>query len=72
MEVKLFATLREGRDKVVRVDWFEGITGDKIIESLNIPLKSVAIFLVNGKNADRNAALLQSDEVSLFPPVGGG
>ena len=72
MEVKLFASLRENRGKTASVEWREGLNGNAILESLAIPAESVAIYLINGKNADFNEPLSQSDVVSLFPPVGGG
>ena len=72
MEVRLFATLRENRGKAVRVDWYEGIDGRAVIETLGITPSAVSIYLVNGKNANPDDALSESDIVSLFPPVGGG
>ena len=72
MEVRLFATLRENRDKVVSVDWHEGINGNDVIEALGISPSAIAIYLVNGKNANLGDALSRRDIVSLFPPVGGG
>ena len=72
MEVRLFATLRENRDKIVSVDWHEGINGNDVIKALNILPSAVAIYLVNGKNANLCDALSESDIISLFPPVGGG
>ena len=72
MEVRLFASLREGRGKTISVDWFDGITGRAILENNNIPATDVAIFLLNGKNADLDDAVSQDDVVSFFPPVGGG
>ena len=72
MEVRLFATLRENRGKTVRVDWYEGINGSAIIEAVGVTPSAVAIYLVNGKNANPEDKLMESDVVSLFPPVGGG
>ena len=72
MEVKLFASLREGHGKSVEVEWYEGINGHAILESLGIPPAAATIYLVNGKNANLDDPLSQSDVVSFFPPVGGG
>jgi sulfur carrier protein len=72
LEVRLFATFREGRAKVVAVDWRPGLSGQGVMEALGIAPNTVAIYLVNGKNADPSSALQESDIVSLFPPVGGG
>ena len=72
MEVRLFASLREGRGKTAQVDWFDGITGHAILENIGIPTTDVAIYLINGKNANLEDGLSQDDVVSFFPPVGGG
>ncbi|MBT1280469.1 MAG: MoaD/ThiS family protein [Thermoanaerobacter sp.] len=72
IKVKLFATFREGRQKEVNFDYFEGITGRFIINKLNIKEKDVAIFLVNGLDGKLDDPLSDGDVISLFPPVGGG
>ena len=72
MEVRLFASLREGRGKTAQVDWYDGITGRAILEKIGISSDDVAIFLINGKNAELDDVLSQDDVVSFFPPVGGG
>ncbi len=70
--VKLFATLRENRDKVAINDINEGTTPKDIIEGLNIPLKDVAIIMVNGRRVKEEIELKDGDVLALFPPVGGG
>ena len=72
MEVKLYAALREGRGKSVQVQWREGINGSAVLEMLGIPAEAAAICLINGKNADFDAPLSQTDVVSFFSSVGGG
>ncbi|HCD09851.1 MAG: ThiamineS protein [Caldanaerobacter subterraneus] len=72
IKVKLFATFREGRQKEVNFDYFEGITGRFIINKLNIKEKDVAMFLVNGLDGKLDDPLSDGDVISLFPPVGGG
>ncbi len=37
-----------------------------------LPDKERAIILVNGKNADFNTEILNSDEVMIIPIIGGG
>jgi len=49
IEVRLFATLREGRDKKIYFDYTEGLNGNMIIEKLNVLKDEVAIFLVKWK-----------------------
>lgn len=70
--VKLFATLRENRDKKLDYDYKNGITPKDIILRLNIELDDVAILLINGIYSPSEQELEDGDVVSLFPPVGGG
>lgn len=72
IRVKLFATLREGRDKEIDLPYQEGITGKDVLKILNIPEEHVAIFLVNGKDKNIEEPLADGDVIALFPPVGGG
>jgi molybdopterin converting factor small subunit len=70
--VKLFATLRENRGKILNLDFEENVTPQKIIEYLQIDNKDVAILLVNGRDGSLNQNLQENDIISIFPPVGGG
>jgi len=72
VKIRLFATLREGRGKVLSKDFEAGVTPGLIIEDLGIPEEEVAILLVNGRDGDLEQALEDGDVVSIFPPVGGG
>lgn len=72
VEIRLFATFREGRFK--RAIW-ELPEGTKVIDVLNrlgIKPEEVAILLVNGSNVDFDYVLKDEDYISIFPPVGGG
>lgn len=72
-EVRLFATLRHGRDKKVFLEAEEGVTTPRaLIARLSIPESDVAILLVNGRDGQWEQALQQGDYLSVFPPVGGG
>ncbi len=44
----------------------------KLVEILNIPPGRANIFLVNGKHEAKDYKLQEGDQVSLFPPMGGG
>jgi len=46
--VKLFANLRENREKIMDMDVSSNTTVKEIIESLGIPLQDVAIIMING------------------------
>ena len=68
----LFATLRQGRDKVTLLSP-EGIAcaGD-ILDRMNIPQEEVSILLINGFHHKPESEVKDGDIVALFPPVGGG
>ncbi|MCX7694224.1 MAG: MoaD/ThiS family protein [Caloramator sp.] len=72
VRVKLFATLREGRDKERVYELKEGTRAVDVINMLNIRLDDVKILLINGQDADFDDELKDGDVVSIFPPVGGG
>lgn len=72
VEVRLFATLRDGRDKVLEMEVAENATVNKILDLLKIREEDVAILLINGKDGKLDTKLCDGDYLSLFPPVGGG
>ncbi len=72
IQVRLFATLREGRGKVIAVDLEEGATVADLAAMLAIDRKDIAILLVGGRDAPLDKTLEDGDIVSIFPPVGGG
>lgn len=73
MEVRLFATLRKsGTDNIIFKDWYEGVNGFALLESLNIDACDAAIFLINGTHSKLDDELKPNDVIAIFPPVGGG
>jgi len=72
IKVKLFATLREGRGKVLDLEVKKGSSVSDILKKLEITPDDIALLLVNGKDGDFNIELSHGDVISLFPPVGGG
>ncbi|KAF5040105.1 hypothetical protein SDC9_64682 [bioreactor metagenome] len=72
INVKLFATLRDGRFKEEKANMNENTQVSDVISKYNIPKEEVKICLVNGRDADLNQTLKNGDTLSLFPPVGGG
>lgn len=72
IKVRLFATLREGRGKEVFLEVEKGSTMQELIEILHISKEDVAILLINGRDGDLGHPLIETDVVSIFPPVGGG
>jgi len=71
VNVKLFASLREGRFKADTANLEENSSVADIIEKYNLPFEEVAVCFVNGRDADNDHILHNGDTVSLFPPVGG-
>lgn len=72
VKVKLFATLREGRFDVKVMEFAAKTSIGDVIHQLGIPEKEVTLIFVNGRHAGPNDVLSDEDNLSLFPPVGGG
>lgn len=72
IEVRLFATFREGREKTSLLDATDFKNAGEIIDYLRIPRAEVAILLINGRYSPSDAPVNDGDVVALFPPVGGG
>lgn len=72
VNVKLFATLREGRFKEKTTEVDDNSKVNNVIEKYEIPVEEVAICFVNGRDVDKDHVLQNGDVLSLFPPVGGG
>jgi len=72
VEVRLFATFRQGRDKTQVMEVKDGSTIGDVLKTLNIDEKEVAIMLLNGKDGPADRQLKDGDVISLFPPIGGG
>ena len=75
--VKLFATLRQyrpglGMGEAFPVELSNGATIGDLIQRLSLPDGEIKIVFVNGLFRDRTYSLTDRDEVSIFPPVGGG
>ena len=72
VEVRLFATLRENREKILYLPYLEFPNAQSILDSLRIDPKDVAILLINGRHSKPIDEIHDMDIVALFPPVGGG
>lgn len=72
VKVRLFASLRENREKEMEINLNKGSIVLDIIEDLKIDRKDAAIILVNGRIGNINSLLVDNDIVSIFPPIGGG
>ena len=72
IEVRFFATLRDGRGKVTEIPAEEVSTAGELLNRFNIPAEEVSILLINGFHSKPEDPVKDGDVVSLFPPVGGG
>ena len=72
IEVRLFATLRQGREKIIMLESETVSTVGDILRKLDIPTEEVSILLVTGFHKTTETPVQDGDIVALFPPVGGG
>ena len=72
IEVRLFAGLRQGRQKIYQMDPESIATVQDIMDRLSIDRKEVNILLINGFYQKPETVVKDGDIVSLFPAVGGG
>ena len=72
IEVRLFATLRQGRQKIYHVEPGSVNNVQDIMDVLDIPRSEVNIMLINGFHQKPETEVKDEDIVSLFPAVGGG
>lgn len=72
IEVRLFATFREGRQKISYLEASQYQTVVQILDHFQIPHEEVAICLINGRHSKLDALVKDEDVLAIFPPVGGG
>ena len=72
IEVRLFAGLRQGRQKIYQMESDSIKTVQDIMDALNIQRSEVNILLINGFHQKPETEVKDEDIVSLFPAVGGG
>ena len=72
IEVRLFAGLRQGRQKIYQMESDSIKNVQDIMDRLSIDRKEVNILLVNGFHQKPETEVKNGDIVSLFPAVGGG
>lgn len=72
IEVKLFATLRNGREKKYELSADDYKTVRDVCCFLDIPVDEVAILLINGFHSKPDDPIKDGDVISLFPPCAGG
>ena len=72
IEIRLFATLRDNRGKILFFEPENFKDADSILRELSIPASDVAILLINGMHSKPQDSVKDGDVIALFPPVGGG
>ena len=72
VKIKLFATLRTGREDIYDVPGDQFSTAQEVVDFYNIEQKDVSIFLINGIHSKMDATIKDGDVIAIFPPVGGG
>ena len=72
IEVRLFAGLRQGRQKIYHMEPGSVKNVHDIMDVLHIDRKEVNILLINGFHQKPETEIKDEDIVSLFPAVGGG
>lgn len=72
IEVRVFATLRQGREKISFLKPENIHTAADVLRLMNISPEEVAILLVNGFHSYPEYPVEDGYVISLFPPVGGG
>ncbi len=70
--VKLFATLRRDRFDISDIEYGDGDTVLRVLESLSISPEEAPIIFINGRHAMPDSALKDGDTLAVFPPIGGG
>lgn len=65
VRVKLFATLRNGREKDKVYELNEKTKIKDVVEMLNIDMGDVKILLINGQDADFESELNEGDRKSV-------
>jgi molybdopterin converting factor small subunit len=72
VEVRLFATFREGRFKEKELELPEESSVGDLLKYLKIPEKDAKVIIVNGLGVSVEHKLRDHDVVAIFPPVAGG
>lgn len=72
VEIRLFATFREGRFKKKEMDLPSGHSVGDVLDDLKIPVAEVGILMANGESCEFERTLADGDVLAIFPAVGGG
>jgi len=68
IEVRIYATLRIGRDKIYHVSPREFSTVAELLAYFRMATDEAATFLINGTQATWDDSIKDGDVVELYPP----
>ena len=72
VEVKLFATFREGRFNEKELELPEESSIGDLLKCLKISEKDAKVLIVNGQAVSVEHKLNNNDVIAIFPPIAGG
>lgn len=72
VQVKLFATYRQGRFNEKMVELPDNARLSDVIEPLDLPEKPAKILMVNGIASETDHKLNDKDVIAIFPMIAGG
>ena len=72
VEVRLFASFREGSFKEKELELPEGSSLGDLLAKLDIAQKDAKVTIVNGVAVSAEQMLSDRDVIAIFPPVAGG
>ena len=77
LEVRAFAGLHRYiagtvPGEPVSLEIQDGGNGYDLMQALNVPVREVFTFMVNGRRQDLAQSLAEGDRVGIFPSIGGG
>lgn len=72
LNIKLFATFREGRFEIAEHEYAEGTTVEQIVDQLRLPREKLGILMVNSRHVQLERVMTEGETLAIFPLVGGG
>lgn len=72
LNIKLFATFRNGRFAQEAKEFEEGTRIENIVSELGIPKEEIGIILVGGRHQGLDYEPNPGETIALFPLLGGG
>lgn len=73
IQIKLMGVLKDKTPADGQLTISDDATIRDVLQQMDIPVDSVQVFTVNGSlERDKSRTLAENDELTVFPPVGGG